>query len=57
MTYYFRAMWLNFPGLCVILFLCCLIGIVVYGLYGYCDPFKFGLIKSSDQVRFIYCNN
>lgn len=44
------AMWINFPGLCGILYLCCLIGMVVYGLYSHCDPFKFGLVKTSDQL-------
>lgn len=44
------AMWLNFPGLCFILYLCCLIGMVVFGLYSHCDPFKYGTITSSDQL-------
>ncbi|KAJ8318085.1 hypothetical protein KUTeg_003176 [Tegillarca granosa] len=43
------AMWLNFPGLCLILYFSCLIGIVVYGLYSQCDPFTFKLVQTSDQ--------
>ena len=44
------AMWLNAPGLCIILFLGCMIGVVVYGFYSTCDPIKSGLIDSKDQV-------
>ncbi|XP_033749429.1 LOW QUALITY PROTEIN: sodium-coupled monocarboxylate transporter 2-like [Pecten maximus] len=44
------AIWVNFPGLCLILYLCCLIGMVMYGFYSRCDPFKFGLVQSSDQL-------
>lgn len=45
------ALWINFPGLCVILMLSCLVGIVMYAFYSTCDPIKFGLIMASDQVR------
>ncbi|XP_048758260.2 sodium-coupled monocarboxylate transporter 1-like [Ostrea edulis] len=44
------AIWLNFPGLCLILYLCCLIGMVVYAFYSKCDPFSFNLVKTSDQL-------
>nr|XP_034311781.1 sodium-coupled monocarboxylate transporter 1 [Crassostrea gigas]XP_034311782.1 sodium-coupled monocarboxylate transporter 1 [Crassostrea gigas]XP_034311783.1 sodium-coupled monocarboxylate transporter 1 [Crassostrea gigas]XP_034311784.1 sodium-coupled monocarboxylate transporter 1 [Crassostrea gigas] len=44
------AIWLNFPGLCLILYLCCLIGMVVYAFYSTCDPFSFNLVKTSDQL-------
>jgi len=44
------AMWINFPGLCLILYLGCFIGVAVYSLYRYCDPIKFGLITASDQL-------
>ncbi|OWF49417.1 Sodium-coupled monocarboxylate transporter 2 [Mizuhopecten yessoensis] len=44
------AIWLNFPGLCLILYLCCFIGMVMYGFYRNCDPLKFGLVQSSDQL-------
>ncbi|KAJ8318308.1 hypothetical protein KUTeg_003399 [Tegillarca granosa] len=44
------AIWLNFPGLCVILYLCSLVGIVMYAFYSTCDPIKFGLIMASDQM-------
>ncbi|ESP04001.1 hypothetical protein LOTGIDRAFT_185388 [Lottia gigantea] len=44
------AIWLNAPGLVIILFLCSLIGIVMYAFYSTCDPLKFGLISASDQL-------
>ena len=47
---YFSALWLNFPGLCMILYICCLIGIVLYDFYKNCDPATFGLVKQADQV-------
>ncbi|XP_071129767.1 sodium-coupled monocarboxylate transporter 2-like [Mytilus edulis] len=44
------ALWLNFPGLCIILYLCCLVGIVLYAFYRHCDPVTYGLIMASDQL-------
>lgn len=44
------AMWINFPGLCLILYLGCFIGIALYSLYRTCDPIKFELISASDQL-------
>ncbi|XP_060075307.1 sodium-coupled monocarboxylate transporter 1-like isoform X1 [Ylistrum balloti] len=44
------AYWFNFPGLCVILYLCCFIGTVAYAFYRTCDPKTFGLITASDQL-------
>lgn len=44
------AYWFNFPGLCVILILCALIGTVIYAFYETCDPKSFGLISASDQL-------
>ncbi|XP_060601932.1 sodium-dependent multivitamin transporter-like [Ruditapes philippinarum] len=44
------ALWINFPGLCVILMLACLVGVVMYAFYSTCDPIKFGLIMASDQL-------
>lgn len=44
------AMWINFPGLCLILYLGCFIGIAVYNMYRDCDPHKFGLIDANDQL-------
>ncbi|XP_062591301.1 sodium-coupled monocarboxylate transporter 1-like [Saccostrea cucullata] len=44
------AIWINFPGLCLILYLSCLIGMVVYAFYSNCDPFTFNLVKTSDQL-------
>lgn len=44
------AMWINFPGLCLILYLGCFIGIALFSLYRNCDPIKFKLISASDQL-------
>ena len=44
------ALWLNAPGLWIILYLGCLIGTVVYAFYSECDPISSGLISSKDQV-------
>ncbi|KAK3091104.1 hypothetical protein FSP39_017149 [Pinctada imbricata] len=44
------AYWFNWPGLCVILYVCCLIGIVLYAFYETCDPKGFNLIDASDQL-------
>jgi hypothetical protein len=45
-----RAMWLNIPGLAVVLTVCCLCGAVCYAEYRNCDPLTSGLITASDQV-------
>ncbi|WAQ95566.1 SC5A6-like protein [Mya arenaria] len=44
------ALWVNFPGLCVILLLSCMVGIVMYAFYSTCDPISFKLIMASDQM-------
>ena len=44
------ALWINFPGLVVIMILCVLVGIVMYAFYSECDPIKFNLIKRRDQL-------
>ncbi|XP_029647687.1 sodium-coupled monocarboxylate transporter 2 [Octopus sinensis] len=44
------AIWLNFPGLVLILILCGLIGIVMYAFYSSCDPKSIKLISASDQL-------
>ncbi|KAH3861684.1 hypothetical protein DPMN_024618 [Dreissena polymorpha] len=46
-------MWINFPGMCLILYLGCFIGIAMYNLYRTCDPIKFGLVAASDQGTFL----
>lgn len=48
------ALWLNFPGLCLILYICCLIGIVLYDFYRTCDPKSYGLIQQADQLLPLY---
>lgn len=48
------ALWLNFPGLCIILYICCLIGIVLYDFYKKCDPKTFGLVTQGDQLLPLY---
>lgn len=47
---FFRAYWLNWPGLCIILYLCAMIGTVIYAFYETCDPKTYGLITASDQA-------
>ena len=44
------ALWINFPGLVIIMILCVLIGVVMYAFYSQCDPIKFGLIDRRDQL-------
>lgn len=44
------AYWLNWPGLCIILYLCAMIGTVIYAFYETCDPKTYGLITASDQL-------
>lgn len=44
------AIWLNFPCLLIILYLCGMIGVVMYAFYSKCDPITFGLISASDQM-------
>ena len=44
------ALWINFPGLVIIMILCVLVGVVMYAFYSPCDPIKFGLIKRRDQL-------
>ena len=48
-----RALYFNIPGLIIIVLLCVIDGIVIYGVYAYCDIGKFGvgLVKSNDQVN------
>ncbi|XP_069124075.1 sodium-coupled monocarboxylate transporter 1-like isoform X1 [Argopecten irradians] len=45
-----KAIWLNFPGMTMILTLVCLVGVVMYSYYERCDPVSLGIIKSSDQL-------
>ncbi|BFZ03071.1 hypothetical protein BsWGS_06110 [Bradybaena similaris] len=44
------AMWLNFPGLCIILYLCCFIGIFMSAFYEKCDPLKSKFVTDSNQI-------
>ena len=50
-------MWMNFPGLCLILYIGCFIGVALYALYRNCDPIKFGTITATDQVWFPLCSH
>ena len=52
---YSRALYFNIPGLIFIVLLCVVDGIVIYGVYAYCDIGKFGLkkVKSNDQVNLL----
>ncbi|KAL8566592.1 hypothetical protein ACOMHN_054814 [Nucella lapillus] len=44
------ALWLNAPGLWVILYLGCMIGVVIYAFYSECDPITANIISSKDQL-------
>ncbi|KAK7475399.1 hypothetical protein BaRGS_00033349, partial [Batillaria attramentaria] len=44
------ALWLNVPGLWIILYLGCMIGVVVYAFYSECDPIGSGFIAAKDQI-------
>ena len=48
----FRAVWLNVPGLIIIVTLCCLDGLVIFAVYSGCDLRVQGKITSNDQVMF-----
>lgn len=43
-------MWLNFPGLCIILYISCLIGMFMAAFYEKCDPLKAKFVDDSNQV-------
>lgn len=45
-----KAIWLNFPGMTLILTLVCLVGVVMYAYYATCDPVSLGIIKKTDQL-------
>lgn len=44
------ALWLNFPGLVLIMTLVCMIGIVMYAFYSKCHPVAFKLVTRNDQL-------
>ncbi|CAG5127309.1 unnamed protein product, partial [Candidula unifasciata] len=44
------AMWLNFPGLCVILYISCVIGMFMAAFYEKCDPMKAKFVDDSNQI-------
>ncbi|KAH9494387.1 hypothetical protein Btru_021750 [Bulinus truncatus] len=48
------AIWLNFPGLCIILYLCCFIGIYMSTFYENCDPVKPGFVTDTNQIIPMY---
>lgn len=45
-----RAVWLNIPGLIIIVTLCCLDGLVIFAVYSGCDLKVQGKITSNDQT-------
>ncbi|XP_070179821.1 sodium-coupled monocarboxylate transporter 2-like [Littorina saxatilis] len=49
-----KAFWLNVPGLWLILYLGCMIGVVMYGYYAKCDPVTSGIISKADQLLPLY---
>ncbi|GFN82014.1 sodium-coupled monocarboxylate transporter [Plakobranchus ocellatus] len=48
------AMWMNFPGLCIILYMCCFIGIYMAAFYENCDPLKAKFVGDSNQLLPIF---
>ena len=44
------AIWLNIPGLILLVTMCSLSGMVVYAEYRYCDPLATDRIHANDQV-------
>ncbi|CAG5123374.1 unnamed protein product, partial [Candidula unifasciata] len=44
------AMWLNFPGLCIILYLSCFIGIFMASFYEKCDPITTKFVSNSNEI-------
>ena len=44
------ALWLNVPGLSLLLIVCSLCGMVVYGHFRNCDPLETERIEARDQV-------
>lgn len=44
------AIWMNFPGLCLILYLCCFTGIYMAAFYENCDPLKAEFVDDSNQL-------
>lgn len=49
--YIYRAAWIVLPGLCLILFLGGLCGLVIYAHYQFCDPVSSKRVTAVDQVR------
>ncbi|GAB6023076.1 Sodium-coupled monocarboxylate transporter 1 [Chamberlinius hualienensis] len=44
------ALWWNLLGLTSLLAICCLAGLLLYARYYDCDPTKYGVLSSSDQM-------
>lgn len=44
------AIWLNFPGMLLILSLVCSVGVVMYAFYSTCDPVSLKIISKTDQL-------
>ena len=47
----FRAVWLNIPGLILVVSLCFLDGLVIFAVYSGCDLKENKKVTSNDQVR------
>lgn len=50
MFIYFRAIYLNIPGLVLSLVITTGCGLVIYAKYSQCDPVSLKQVKSADQV-------
>uniref|UniRef100_A0A915J7G9 Sodium-coupled monocarboxylate transporter 1 n=1 Tax=Romanomermis culicivorax TaxID=13658 RepID=A0A915J7G9_ROMCU len=49
-----RALWINFPGLTVIILVCGFTGLVAFARYQHCDPLSINLISKNDQILPFY---
>lgn len=52
-----KALLLNIPGVFIITSLCCLIGLILYGIYYDCDPLISGQIPNPNQLVSLFVMN
>ncbi|XP_076072251.1 sodium-coupled monocarboxylate transporter 2-like [Mytilus galloprovincialis] len=44
------AIWLNLPGMFIVLTLVCLVGVTMYSYFSTCDPVTLGIVEKTDQL-------
>ena len=49
---FLRALWLNIPGLFLVITICTLDGMVIFATYAGCDLKEQGKITRGDQVKY-----